>query len=248
MIRSVRQQRTTRGVGAFLMAACVTLLAAAGCGSDGTVEVDLPPTPRSIVPAVSGRIFAPRGQFVAADRWRWWPEQLRLVSPANALQGVSLAGGILNVVLWHVDFLDAKDGRIDNPLLINQARTNDDGLYEIVDSVTADLDYCRLMVAVGRNETLTRAFVVSHSTDLDAVSEAVVRVILDRLTKAPPVQLCDFTTAGLANILDKASNAAFSARGDSVAEINAAAFERVRVNRNVKQAIDDATGVPVAPE
>jgi hypothetical protein len=89
--------------------------------------------------------------------------------------------------------------------------------------------------------------VFGHTTNIDAVSEAVVRVVLERITEAPPVQLCDFTNAGLANIAAAARNAACSASGSTVAEFNDSAFERVRVNRKVKEAIDAATGVPVSP-
>lgn len=229
MIRPVRQSRGRR-VGTFLIGVCVVLLAAAGCGTEGNVAVDLPPTPRSIVPAITGTVFAPGGQ----------------TSPGTCLADLSPEEGTLNVVLWLVDSLDAKDGHIDNPFLLMQNRTNGEGLYEILLPGTTQVGGCGLMVAVGSGDSLTRAFAVSHSTNLDAVSEAVVRVVLDRLTKAPPVQLCDFSAEGLSNILEKAKNAACSARGSTIAEVNDAAYQRVRVNAAVKQAIDDATRVPVA--
>ncbi|MFQ5665492.1 MAG: hypothetical protein ACE5I7_03585 [Candidatus Binatia bacterium] len=209
------------------------------------MSVTLPPTPRVISPAVSGVILAPNGQFAAKHGWWRWPDRLALARPAYALRNVMPAMGILNVALSRVNFLDAKDGQIDTPQLLANARTEGDGFYEIVNSAAANLDDCRLMVATGGGELLTRAFVVSRRTNIDAVSEAVVRVVLDRLTRAPPVQLCDFKTEGLQNILEKAEVAAFNASGDSVAEINRDAFTRVVANRKVQQAIADATGVPV---
>lgn len=244
------KQRPGRCVTGGLLGAVCLALTVAGCGSNGSADVTLQPTPRPIVGAVNGTVLAPNGEFAAADGWRWWACAFNLLSPAYA-QGTCLmnlmpAGGTLNVALWQVDLLDAKDGRIDNPRLINQARTDDAGLFEIVDPAAENLDTCRLMVVVGSNDILTRAFVIEHTNNLDAVSEAVVRVVLARLTQSPPVQLCDFTNAGLANILDKATNAACSAKGDTVAEINQSAYDHVRVNCSVLQAINDATGVPVA--
>lgn len=242
------QRRGRRVLGRILGALCLASMAA-GCGNDGTSDVIFLPTPQPIVGAVSGTVFAPNGEFAAVDDWRRFANAFGLLSPAYAqtcLSDLMPAGGVLNVALWHIDLLDAKDGKIDNPRLLNQARTDTDGVYEIVDSAAEHLETCRLMVVVGRDDILTRAFAIEHTTNIDAVSESVVRLVLDRLTKSPPVQLCDFTNAGLANILDKARAAACSAKGSTVAEINSAAYDRVKVNRKVKQALDDATGVPVS--
>ena len=245
------KQRPGRCVlGGFLGAVCLALTAT-GCGSNGTADVTLRPTPRPIVAAVNGTVFAPNGEFAAADGWRRWACAFNLLSPAYAqtcLMNLMPAGGTLNVALWLVDSIDAKDGKIDasEVRLINQAHTDGDGLYEIVDAAAENLDVCRLMVVVGSNDSETRAFAIEHTTNIDAVSEAVVRVVLDRITQSPPVQLCDFTNAGLANITEKARNAACSAKGDTVAEINESAYQHVKVNRSVNQAITDATGVPVS--
>lgn len=237
-----------RGRGGILGAVCLALMAA-GCGSDGTASVTLRPTPRPIVGAVTGTVFAPNGQFAAADIGRHWARALCLLSsPAYAqtcLQVLMPVADELNVAFWLVDAIDAKDGKIDTPRLLNQARTDGDGLYEIVDPAADNLDTCRLMVVVGSNDSLTRAFAIEHTTNIDAVSEAVVHVVLDRLTQSPPVQLCDFSSAALSNILDKARAAACSAKGNTVAEINQSAYDHVRVNCAVVQAINDATGVPV---
>jgi hypothetical protein len=229
-------QRPGRYAAAGLLAVCLGL-SAAGCGSDGTADVTLIPTPRAIVPAVNGTVLAPNGDFAAANSWRRWACAFSLVSPAQAqtcLMDLMPAGGILNVALWQVDFIDAKDGEIDSPRLLSQARTDPEqpGLYEIVDQALQNLDTCRFMVAVGGGTSLTRAFAIDHTTNIDAVSEA-------------PVQLCDFTTAALANIVQKVRNAACSAKGDTVAEINQSAYDHALVNCGVLQAINDATGVPV---
>ncbi len=243
------KQRPGQGALAGLFGAACLALIGAGCGSDATTSVTLQPTPRQIVAAVNGTVLAPNGQFVAADLWYRWASAVSLLSPAYAqtcMANVMPAMGDLNVVLWLIDSIDAKDGVIDNPRLLNQAHTNGEGLYEIVDSAAQDLSTCRLMVAVGGNDSLTRAFAIDHTTNINAVSEAVVRVVLDRLTQAPPVQLCDFTNAGLANITQKAADAACSAKGDTVSALNESAYQHVKVNRGVIQAITDATGVPVS--
>ncbi len=241
-------QRPDRCVLGGLLGALCLALAAAGCGSDGSSNVALVRTPRSIVDAVTGTVYAPNGEFASAEAgWRW-ACPLSLLSPAYAqtcLANLMPAGGELNVALWQIDMIDAKDGKIDNPRTVNQARTDGNGLYQIVDPVADNLDTCRLMVVVGHEDSLTRAFAIEHTTNLDAVSEAVVRVVLDRLTQSPPAQLCDFTNAGLANILDKASAAACSAKGSTVAEINDSAYQHVKVNCGVLQAINDATGIPI---
>ena len=247
-MRGLKQRPGRCALGGLVGAVCLALTVA-GCGSNGSADVTLQPTPRPIVAAINGTVFAPNGEFAAAGGWPLWACPFNLLSLAYA-QGTCLmnlmpAGGTLQVALWQVDLLDAKDGSIDNPRLLNEARTDENGLFEIVDPAAEHIETCRLMVVVGSNDSLTRAFVIEHTNNLDAVSEAVVRIVLARLTQSPPVQLCDFTNAGLANILDKASAAACSAKGNTVAEINQSAYDHVRVNCGVLQAINDATGVPI---
>jgi hypothetical protein len=241
-------QRPDRCVLGGLLGALCLALAAAGCGSDGSSDVALVRTPQPIVGAVTGTVYAPNGEFASADAWWRWACPFSLSSPAYAqtcLAALMPAAGTLNVALWQVDTVDAKDGKIDNPRTVNQARTDGDGLYQIVDPAAEHLETCRLMVVVGHEESLTRAFAIEHTTNIDAVSEAVVRVVLERLTQSPPVQLCAFSNAGLANILDKARAAACPAKGSTVTEINDSAYQHVKVNCGVVQAINDATGVPV---
>ena len=232
-----------RGSLMLLLAGWLAVVGGSGCGTDGSSGVSFPPEPPPFEAEITGTVFAPNGEFAGLGSGWNWARHLSLTAPALALQGVAPAGGILNVALYQISLVDAKDGQINNPKLLGQSRTAGDGIYQIVDYSARDIDQCRLMVAVGVNETLTRAFVVSHSTNIDAVSESVVRIVLNRLTQAPPVQLCDFSTAGLTAILDAAAEAAFPARGDSVATINLAACERVARNRDVRLAVEAASGV-----
>jgi hypothetical protein len=159
---------------------------------------------------------------------------------------IHVASGV-RVSLSLVDELDAADGQIKSPLLVAQSDTDDTGRYNIIDPGAENIDECRLMAAVGDQNQLTRAFVLSHNTDISVVTEATVRVVLDRLSKAPPVQLCqNFTTSGLQAITDAVSRAVFTATGDNVADINQLAFDNAVQNATVKKSIDNVTGVPVA--
>jgi len=241
----VGRRTARRGWLMLLLSGWLAVLGGSGCGTDGTSGVSFPPEPPATEAEITGTVLAPNGEFAALDRGWNWPLRLGVVAPALALQGVAPAGGILNVALYSISLTDAKDGQINNPKLLKDSRTAGDGIYQIVDYAARDIEQCRLMVAVGVNETLTRAFVASHSTNIDAVSEAVVRIVLHRLTQAPPVQLCDFSNADLTSILDAAAEAAFPARGDSVATINLAACERAARNRDVRLAVEAASGVPV---
>ena len=241
----VGRRAARRGSLVLILSGWLAVVAGSGCGTDGTSGVSFPPELPPTEAEITGTVFAPNGEFAGPGAgWRW-ARHLSVAAPALALQGVAPAGGILNVALYRISLVDAKDGQINNPKLLGQSRTAGDGIYQIVDYSARDIDQCRLMVAVGVNETLTRAFVVSHSTNIDAVSESVVRIVLHRLTQAPPVQLCDFSTEELTSILDAAAEAAFPARGDSVATINLAACERVARNRDVRLALEAASGVPV---
>jgi len=241
----VGKRTARRGSLILLLAGWLAVVGGTGCGTDGTSGVSFPPDPPATEDEITGTVLAPNGDFAGIGSGWQWARHLSVAAPALALQGVAPAGGILNVALYRINLVDAKDGQINNPKLLSQSRTAGDGVYQIVDYSARDIDQCRLMVAVGVNETLTRAFVVSHSTNIDAVSESVVRIVLHRLTQAPPVQLCDFSTEGLTSILDAAAEAAYPARGDSVATINLAACERAARNRDVRQAVEAASGVPV---
>jgi len=235
------------GVGVAL-----AVLTTTGCGTSGEVSVGFPSETPMITGEVTGIVRAPNGVFAKADRWWWWPAQLRLPEASAIVNPtISPVGEGSLVALSQVDPLDAKDGMIDRPLLVGQVTTDLDGRYTIIDPAANDLSGCPLLVSVGGPQDLTRSFVSSHKTNpdesLDAVSEAVVRVVLNRLRQAPPVQYCDFTANGLDKIYEAASAAAYPATGDTVFDINQDAYAKVLVNRAVKKAIDDATGVPVQP-
>ncbi len=239
---------------ASLTLASLTLasLTLAGCGANGYSGLAVP-TPQSDVPRLAGVVLAPNG-LLAKGGPTWWPAAFGLVARAYAQPGVLPVGPNEVVTLSLVDKLDAADGQIGNtpgdaPRLIAHASTNPDGTYEILDPSLSNVDQCRLMVYVGSDSdrTLTRAFVFNNQTDIDYMTEAVVEVVLQRLTQAPSVELCDFTSAGLNDIYEAVKVVAFSATGDTVAAINTDASALAEASCRVQRAVDQATSVPVNP-
>jgi hypothetical protein len=251
-------------LGTICSTLCAATLAIAGCGSDGKASVIFPPTPKPEA-LVTGVVLLPNGQLVSTNGFWQWADAIRLLAPASATttQNASVfpTSGV-RVSLSRVDQADAADGVIggDSPHgsgvgvpLAQSLDTDASGNYTIYRSSAADsVDGCGFMLSVGNvNQfTLTRAFVLAEGpgTDVDVVSETVVRVVLNRLTKAPPVQLCEFPlgSPGLQAITDAVSDAVFTATGSNVEEINQAGFEKAMANANVRAAIDAATGIPVA--
>jgi hypothetical protein len=200
----------------------------------------------------------PNGQLVSANSYWQWAKSITLLTPAYAKTyqnpNVFPVGGV-PVTLERVDHADAADGSIDTPLnLNNSAPTDVSGNFTIYKTQAGPiLDGCGFMLSVGgRNQrTLTRAFVLAPDpavTDVDVVSETVVRVVLDRLTKAPPVGLCDFPlgSPGLQAITEAVSAAVYTATGADVEEINLSAFRMASTNAAVQAAVEAATGLQVA--
>jgi hypothetical protein len=274
MIRSGRPVRKW-GVGASLVALCLLSVAVAGCGPTGTAAVTIkktptpdgsqPPTPAPGASLVTGVVSMPNGVLASTNSWWQWAGGFRPFAAAygttvpNPSVGPIPAGA--KVSLSRVDPLDAADGVIGNlpgrtPLLLGKADTGDNprGRYTIIQNGNIDIsDLCGVIVAVGSEEqnTLTRAFVLSAAqagdTNIDVVSETVVRVVLNRLAKAPPVQLCDnFSTAGLLDITEAVSSAVYAANGIDAFGINEAAFAKALANETVQATVDAVTGVSVA--
>ncbi len=250
-----------------LTAAILGVLAALlllGCGSNGSSEVGLPEPPGEVEGELTGVVYGPVAVVeppIAAIP-TWWPS---LVSAAYANIFNEIPFGIrqAHVTLSSVTEADAADGRIDfyDPV-VQTVPTDADGRYKVVHDFVETLEVCesinqnrfvgRLLVSVSVGDPNlrgdTRAFVVSTQTDVDASSEAVVRLVLHRIfEQEPPVQLCDFSIEGLRNLVSIAQDAAYTAAGDTVGEINADAYRLVSENCRALQALDNATGVPVVP-
>jgi hypothetical protein len=241
-------QTGTCSVAAAVASATLIALLAAGCGSNGQSDVAIRPPPPDNTASISGVVLAPNWQFARAAGWRQWADALCLVPRANALAAnVIPVQSVLRVAFSQVFPADADHGTIESPRLIMQVDTDDNGAFTIVDPAAANLDTCRLMVSTGSGDSWTRAFVLSKTTNIDAVGEATVRIVLDRLTRAPAVTLCDnFSRDALTQITGAVARAATLAFGDSVTEINDDAFTRACGNPKVKQAVDDATGRPAS--
>lgn len=232
----------------WLVVTCFATLMAAGCGSNGNVSADSQSQMPPPAPFITGVVFAPNGELAATDNWWRWAARLRLLPPAYA-QECAFTRSVLpvdttgvQVILSHVDQVDAADGQIDDPTFLAQDFVDpNSGVYSILSAAAANVNECGLIVSVGGGSVLTRGFVFQRTTNIDAVSEAIVRVILDRLTQAPAVQLCTFQSAGLQNIYNAAQQAACTVSGDNVFDLNEKVFAKVATDCCVRKAIDNAT-------
>jgi hypothetical protein len=241
--------------GIWAAVVCCAALALAGCGADGTSSLHIPPANPG--PSVSGTVYAPNGHFAAAERWWQWADVLRLMPPAfAALKGQLPVTSEENVSLSKLDPVEAAHGHPERGqyLLANGTTDPAHGTYLISSNGLADSQASEIIVQVGSGETLTRAFVLPCTTsagycaDIDAVNEAVVRLVLNRLLQAPAVQLSDFTGDGLQKVCDYARQAllAKGMSGVSVRDCNDNAYELLANNKTIHNMMDDACGAAAA--
>jgi len=247
-----------RGYIVLATVVCCAALALAGCGADGTSSVYIPPG--NSAPSVSGTVYAPNGQFTAAERWPQWLDALRLTPRAYAaLSGELAVTTEENVALSKLDAVEAAHGHPElGQYLLGQEPTDPaDGTYLISAKDLANFQPCEIIVQVGSGGALTRAFILSCATgatvscvnaDIDAVSETLVRLVMDRLTEAPPVQLSNFTRDGLQQMYNYAQQALLAQHvsGASVQEINDNAYQLLANNKTIHSIMDDVTGIPAA--
>lgn len=254
------------GSGIFTSLALGVLLA--GCGSDGTSEV-IPGQPLpQLEGKVTGVVWAPCPNGEGDPACGRYAMQQMLPAPTFGNFLASLlplaqpvfAGGVIKaapvganilVSLSEVNEVDAADGVLEDLHPINQNNnTNAGGQFVIIDDAIDRIDSCRLMLSVGNAHfgDLSRAFIYRESSDVDAITEAVVRTVLNRLPLAPPVELCDFSREGLKLITDEAVKAGATARGTTVAEMNDDAYRHVVCDCDVQDAINAVTQtVPDGP-
>jgi hypothetical protein len=232
------------GQGIWAVVICCTALALAGCGADGTSQVYIPPG--SPAPSVSGTLYAPNGQFAAAEHWWRWADLLWSMPRAYAALQSELpvtTGGGENVSLSKLDPVQAAHGSSERALLLANGRTYSDGTYFISNDQLASFQAGEIIVQVGNGAMLTRAFVISCTTDagvvctadMDAVSEGVVHVVLDYLAgNTEGTQLSDFSKTDLANIQCMARVLAGNISGTSVADINAKVYTRLAASQTMQ--------------
>ncbi len=249
-------QRTAAWAAAF----CLATLAWVGCGADGTSSASLQNNPQS-GPVVSGTVYAPDGQFSAVSGWRRWADALSLWPSAYAnLSGESPINSVEDVSLSLFDPAAAAHGcklsppPCTDPVAGGSTRTDAaTGTYQITNSVLtdevfADATVADLVVLVGPQDLLTRAFVLSRTTNVDAVSEAIVRLVLNRLPEAPVVSLNDFTI-GRVKYLDCLARPLVEGQGISgisVSDVNENVYTALANSPTMQQAMDCITGVQSA--
>ncbi len=227
------------GRGFSVLLAGVIGLATAGCGSDGSSSVIIPPGGSSNEPIVTGFVLAPNGVMANTQGSHLMGYVLGpfLPAPVVALQGVSPVGAGVLVSLAQLDWVDFADGRIDSPLPLNlDTITEADGRYRIVDPEARDVLGCRKVLIAGSGTNVMRALVYGREVNVDPASEALVRVLLDFVANST-AQLCDFSASELLRLQQRVNDVVFVARGNSIAEITAAAYELARRNRSLQQAL-----------
>lgn len=229
-----------RGVGGALL----TVLLGA-CGNDGTITVNQAGHGEDTTAVVRGTVYAPNGEIAAAEQWPHWRRVPILASTAYAASNPNVrpVGGGAIVSFVRVREIDAADGKIESAVLLGQALTNLDGEYRITGAnLGTVVGACGAMSAVGGGELLMRAFALTAVTDIDVCTETTVRVVLRRLTEAPPAQLCDFDSRELRLLQTIVCDATFTATGSSVPEMSFNAYQLAVDDPCVADAVQKATG------
>ncbi len=240
-----------RGKRLWIASMCFAAAMLAGCGRDGTSTAAVGPTEPNTTPSISGTIYAPNGEFASASQlWRW-ADAIGLWPRAFALEGVLPITTEENISVSRLDPTAAAHGCPANvacaQLIANGRSDPDTGEYVIASDALDDvgLHTGRLIVQIGNGHLLTRAFVLSRTTDIDACTEALVRLVLFRLTQAPAIQLDAFTDEGLQTLSRYAHGLTQTISADTVPDLNDAVYNRLSTSGTMQQQMDDVTGVPM---
>ncbi len=217
----------------------------AGCGGDSEVTVVQP-----IPVTVSGQVQLPPASLAQAPSWIRRIAEI-VVARAEALMGIAPAPNV------EVDAVGATDSDLISPEAtgvlqpVGVTLTDADGVYSVPIGELS-LDGCngdaQRVVVLARAGGITRAFASRQtSVDINAASEAVVRLVAERITADPGLSICDLTNAEIDNIQGAVSTATLDVSGATVDEINNNAFEAAAADEAVNAALDAAFGTTGSP-
>jgi hypothetical protein len=204
-----------------LVSALLIVWAAAACGRDGSINVQLAgPGSGPQSPTINGGVLAPNSTLAAG------PSMLQrlaahVLPEAQALDdSVQPIGAGVNVVLSRVLETEVP-GEFTQDRLASSP-TNIGGRFAVPFGADVVPGECGLLLHVGADETLTRALVFDQEDqDVRAETEAVVRLIVSALVADPTLGLCNFAPDEIVTLRDAVMNAAEFTGGDTVSELNA---------------------------
>lgn len=220
-------------------------LMVAGCGHDAGIGATIPGRMNPEPEEVGGGVLAPNGQFVSADSLFWRFASL-FESVAHALVNVELVGPGVSVTLYSVLEDDIVDGQITKARAVSSPQPTDPtGHFACALLDGHEVGECGLMLSAGAGGTLTRAFVfASEDQDITAVSEAVVRSILNFIGENPSVRLCDYSDADIEELTALIDFISGDIGGSDVQDINEKVYERALNDPDVQQLLSDFAAVP----
>ena len=212
----------------------VTLLAA--CGGDAGISVGIPGGGGPAGPQVHGTVLMPNGQLSRIE-----PSLLQRIAELGADAALALSGNVLPVGRNVQVNLQQVGGGV-----LKSAFTNDMGQYtiDLPDGVTEGA--CpRLFVSVGSGSTLTRALVYgsdkSTTIDIDAFSEAAVRIILAQGDS------CAFLPSEIRDIVNAIRFLPGNVSGATTAELNLNAWATATAAPPVQATVAAAIGTVAPP-
>jgi hypothetical protein len=229
----------------ILAASLLAAVAVAGCGHDAGIGASIPGNMNPEPPEIGGGVLAPNGQFVSTDSL-WWRFASLFDSAAYALANVELVGPGVSVTLFLVTEEDVADGEVGDARAISSPQPTDStGHYSVALLDGREAGECGLMLSAGVRGTLTRAFVYADlDQDLTAVSEAVVRSILNFIALNPSVRLCDYDAGDIEELTALIDFISGDIGGTSVQDINEKVYLAAQNSEEVQQLLDEFAAVP----
>ncbi len=229
--------RRLAAVGVRFLPVLVSAALMAGCGGDATTSASIGTTPPP-GPVVAGTVFMPNGTLA-----RLQPSLLERFAALSGDAAFALTGNVSHVGANIEVDLRQQLSQTELGPVIRQTFTDYNGQYALsLDSGVTEGACPRLIVSVGNASTLTRAFVYSttESIDIDAFSEAAVRIIL---AQGDP---CALLPSQIRDIVHSVSLLPGSVSGGSTAELNQFAVETATAAPAVQATVAAAFGTAVS--